>query len=141
MSDGTINEGKKKSYDIFIGIIIFLLTLTLMLNSNFGGGVPKELDPTLVAEIRNQFYSSDTTSPTLIVFETSWCGVCKSLKADLKQRGVNYKTLDVESSKEAYQLYQRVYGESNGPVPVTVAGNQVIIGGQVDKIIEASKKL
>lgn len=139
MSDGTIYEGKKKSYDIFIGIMIFLLTLTLMLNSNFGGGEPKELDPTLVAEIRNQFYPSDTTSPTLVVFETSWCGVCKSLKSSLKENGIAFKTLDVESSKEAYQLYQKVYGESNGPVPVTVAGNQVIVGGQVDKIIEASK--
>lgn len=141
MSDGTIYEGKKKSYDIFIGIMIFLLTLTLMLNSNFGGGEPKVLDPLILSEVRNQFYQNDTSSPTLVVFETSWCGVCKSLKADLKQRGVAYKTLDVESSKEAYQLYQKVYGESNGPVPVTIAGNQVIVGGQVDKIIEASKKL
>lgn len=131
---------KGKSFDTIIGVTIFVLTLFLMLNSNFSPE-PKVLDSNIQAEIRAQFYPEDKVSPTLLVFETSWCGVCRALKTDLKARGVNYKTLDVESSKEASQLYQKVYGESNGPVPVTVAGNQVIVGGQVDKIIEASKKL
>ena len=131
----------KKSSDTVIGVVIFLLTLTLMLNSNFGGGKPKELDPAILSEVRSQFYQNDTNSPTLVIFETSWCGVCKSLKSSLRERGVNFKTLDVESSKEAYQLYQKVYGESNGPVPVTVAGNQVIVGSQIERIIEAGKKL
>ena len=138
MLNNIFSKEKFKSFDTIFGLSIFLLTTYLMFSSDFlGGGEAKVLDPSTLAEIRSSYYVGEEGVPTLVVFKTTWCGSCRSLERELTEHHLKFKTIDVEESREIYKLYQKVYGDVSGPVPVTVAGKRVIVGSRVDKIVEA----
>ena len=138
MLNNNFSKEKFQSFDFIFGFCVLLLTTYLMISSNFlSGSSAQPLSPEVLSEIRNKYYSGEDSVPTLLVFETSWCGVCRGLERELKARKLHFKTVDVESSKEAYDLYMKVYGQPNGPVPVTVARDKVIVGNGMSQILEA----
>lgn len=137
MLNDIFSKGKSQYLDLIMGVFVFLLSTYLMLSSGNLGGHASSLSPELAAEIRSKYYSGQEKEMTLVVFDTSWCGACKALERQLKDKNLKFKTVDVESGPEAYSLYQKVYGSSSGPVPVTVAGNKVIVGNGLNEILEA----
>ena len=138
MLNRIISKDNFKSFDAIFGFCILFLAVYFMLSTEYTlGGEAKILDSVVLSEIRSNYYVGEESQATLVVFETSWCGICKSLKKELATRGLKYKAIDVEKSRDIYKLYQKVYGDNSGPVPVTVAGRRVIVGSRVNKIVEA----
>lgn len=71
------------------------------------------------------------------VYSSDNCGYCIKLKEYLDSLGVSYETVDVDESEDnAYELI-RLTNQSS--IPVTVIGDEVIIGFDKDKIDKALK--
>ncbi len=61
----------------------------------------------------------------VVMLSTSTCGYCKRLRADLREWGIAYDDLDVESNPRARQAYHEVSGRG---VPILVVGDSVVHG-------------
>ncbi len=126
-----------KSFDTLFGICVFGIACYLMLNTQFlSSDSAREVDPVVLTEIRDSYYHKNEDTPTLLVFETSWCGVCKALKRDLIANSQEFIALDIEKDRGAHQLYQKVYGQANGPVPISIVKDKLVIGGRINKILQ-----
>jgi len=67
----------------------------------------------------------------VIVYKTSWCGVCKKVEAYLKRKGVDYEAKDIEKDRQAaaeLQAKASAQGVKTGSVPVLDVGGQLIVG-------------
>jgi glutaredoxin len=67
----------------------------------------------------------------IIVYKTSWCGVCKKLESYLKRKGVDYEAKDIEKDREAaaeLQAKARDKGIQTGSVPVIDVGGELLVG-------------
>jgi glutaredoxin len=61
----------------------------------------------------------------VVLLSTSTCGYCKRLRADLRQWGVAFDDLDVESNRHGRRAYREVNGRG---VPILVIGDNVLHG-------------
>lgn len=61
----------------------------------------------------------------VVMLSTSTCGYCKRLRADLRQWGVAFDDIDVESSRAGERAYREVNGRG---VPILVIGDTVLHG-------------
>ncbi len=75
----------------------------------------------------------------IILFVTSWCGVCRSLEKKLKAEKLQFTVVDIEKDKNAEAFYLSLMGPKRGPIPVTLVGSQVFIGDQSRAIIATSR--
>jgi glutaredoxin len=75
----------------------------------------------------------------VVLFVTSWCGVCHSLERKLRSENIVLKVVDIEKNHEARVFYQASLGSQSGPVPATLVGTQVFIGDQSRAIISRSR--
>lgn len=66
------------------------------------------------------------------VFSTATCPYCISLKAYLKEKGVEYEDIDVTNDKERAQEMIKKSGQMS--VPVTEINGEIIIGFDKEKI-------
>lgn len=67
----------------------------------------------------------------VIVYKTSWCGVCKKVEAYLERKGVDYEAKDIEKDRTAaaeLQAKAQTQGVRTGSVPVIDVGGQLIVG-------------
>jgi alkyl hydroperoxide reductase subunit F len=64
--------------------------------------------------------------PDVRVYTTTQCPYCRMVKAFLERRGIPYSEINVSENREAAGEMIRISGQ-NG-VPVTVAGDRVIVG-------------
>jgi glutaredoxin-like YruB-family protein len=67
----------------------------------------------------------------IVVYKTSWCGVCKKLEAYLKRKGVEYEAKDIEKDSKAaaeLQAKAKAKGMSTGSVPVIDIGGELMVG-------------
>ncbi len=64
--------------------------------------------------------------PDVRVYTTTQCPYCRMVKAFLEKRGIPYSEINVSGDREAAGEMIRISGQ-NG-VPVTVAGDRVIVG-------------
>jgi len=71
-------------------------------------------------------------SGTVVVYKTSWCGVCKKVESYLKKKGVDYETKDVEKDRTAAADLKAKAAASGKPwkgsVPVVEVGETLIVG-------------
>lgn len=80
----------------------------------------------------------------IIVYRTSWCGVCERAVAWLQQNGHTYVEKDVEADAEAAQEVQRkltAAGKSSRGVPVIDVGGKLMVGfdpNQLQRLIAGS---
>lgn len=74
---------------------------------------------------------------TVVVFVTEWCAYCRRLEAFLDERGIAYRSYDIEKSGEGKRLYSAL-GVTG--VPATKIGGRVIAGFDPDAILSALKK-
>jgi glutaredoxin-like YruB-family protein len=69
------------------------------------------------------------------VYSSDNCGYCIKLKKYLDSRNISYETIDVDESEDnAYELI-RLTNQSS--IPVTLIGEQTIIGFDREKIDNA----
>lgn len=67
----------------------------------------------------------------VVVYKTSWCGVCKKVEAYLKRKGVDYVAKDIEKDRSAaaeLQAKAKDQGVATGSVPVIDVGGELIVG-------------
>ena len=64
-------------------------------------------------------------SKTLKLYSRQGCGYCKSARAYLRQRGIGFTDIDVESSEQAAAEYRSLGALG---VPIFVLGNRKMLG-------------
>ena len=67
----------------------------------------------------------------VIVYKTSWCGVCKQLEKYLQRKGVEYVAKDIEADRTAaaeLQAKAKEKGVPTGSVPMIDVGGELLRG-------------
>lgn len=77
---------------------------------------------------------SDTATPQITVYSTTWCAFCKTEKQWLDKLGIPYVAKDIEQDEEANkELLEKLDGDFRG-VPVTDVAGDMILGFDRPKI-------
>ena len=77
---------------------------------------------------------SDTTTPDITIYSTSWCAFCHTEMQWLDKLGIPYVAKDVEADKDAYEeLMGKIGGNFQG-VPVTDIKGDIVLGFDRPKI-------
>ncbi len=83
---------------------------------------------------------TDSTTPMVTVYSTSWCAFCHTEMQWLDKLGIPYISKDIEADKEANdELMKKLDGDFRG-VPVTDVAGDIILGFDRPKIQDAIKK-
>jgi glutaredoxin len=94
--------------------------------------LPADLDATDIAATREG---------PVIVYKTSWCGVCRQLESYLQKKGVEYITKDIEKDRTAaaeLQAKAKQAGVPTGSVPMIDVGGELLRGfdkARLDKLL------
>lgn len=78
-----------------------------------------EVDDLLARQVE-----AETTQ--VVIYSTSWCSVCKTAKRYMDSKGIKYREVDVEKSKEGAAEYRQQGGD--GSVPLIVIGDKKVKG-------------
>lgn len=82
---------------------------------------------------------SDTTTPKITIYSTSWCAFCHTEMQWLDKLGIPYISKDIEADKSAYdELMSKSNGDYRG-VPVTDVAGDLILGFDRPKLQDAIK--
>lgn len=82
---------------------------------------------------------SNSLTPQITVYKTSWCAFCHAEMQWLDALGVPYVAKDIEADKAAYaELMSKNGGEFSG-VPVTDVAGDLILGFDRPKLQAAIK--
>lgn len=76
--------------------------------------------------------SAQARDAEVVVYVTSWCGVCEQTQAHLKKRGVEFVARDIERDPNAYDDYRQLGG--NGTVPLLVIRGETMSGFNADMV-------
>ncbi|HVI02473.1 MAG TPA: glutaredoxin domain-containing protein [Enhygromyxa sp.] len=82
-----------------------------------------------------------TREAPVIVYKTSWCGVCKQVEAYLQKKGVEYIAKDIETDRAAaaeLQAKAKQAGVPTGSVPMIDVGGELLRGfdrKRLDKLL------
>jgi glutaredoxin len=85
----------------------------------------QELESLLSQRSKLQSSHAPGTGQEVVIYTTSWCPSCVRAKEFLAKRGVHYREVDVESSREANEEFGRYGG--NG-VPLILVGSRQFRG-------------
>jgi len=69
----------------------------------------------------------------VVMYGTSWCGVCKKAKVYFKSNGIPFKEYDIEKSSKGRRDYRKIGGRG---VPVILVGS-IRLNGFNEKSFEA----
>jgi mycoredoxin len=83
-------------------------------------------------------YRPQADSKEIILYTTTWCSYCESLRLLLKAYGIPYKERDVEKSLAGAAGWWALRARG---VPVSVIGGEVVYGYDLPKIDEALRQL
>lgn len=82
---------------------------------------------------------SDTTTPQITIYSTSWCAFCHTEMQWLDKLGIPYIAKDIEADKEAYEELMSKNGGAYSGVPVTDVAGDLILGFDRPKLQESMK--
>lgn len=82
---------------------------------------------------------SDTATPQITIYSTTWCAFCHTEMQWLDKLGIPYISKDIETDKEAYEELMGKIGGNYVGVPVTDVAGEVILGFDRPKIQGAIK--
>lgn len=71
------------------------------------------------------------------VYVTSWCGYCRALEAELTRRGIPFNRYDIERDVAAQRRHAGLGGRG---IPLTVVGDAVIRGNDIEGIVRALER-
>jgi mycoredoxin len=63
--------------------------------------------------------TTSTTTQTITMYSTPWCGYCHRLRSQLDREGIGYEVVDIEEHPEAAQVVEAV-NHGNQTVPTLV---------------------
>lgn len=73
----------------------------------------------------------------LIMYTTTWCGSCRSVKAALERAGVDYDEVDIDEHPEAAAVVMRITGGYRS-VPTLVFGDgRVLVEPRAHEVLAA----
>ena len=78
--------------------------------------------------------ASDTQTPKVEIFVTSWCPYCRKLESFLKENQIDYTRYDVEKDAKGAEEFGRLGGEG---VPMARVGEEIIHGYDPEGILAA----
>jgi len=76
-------------------------------------------------------HEARTHAAPVEIFVTDWCPYCRQLEAFLRERDVAYVRYDIERDERAAMEHRKL---SDGGIPVTRIGSQVVLGFRPDVI-------
>ncbi len=79
------------------------------------------------------------SSARVVLFSAAWCPHCKTVRSLLERQGVRFAEFDIERDERA-AAFQREKMPVVG-FPVTVIGNQIVMGSDEGQILAALKAL
>ena len=83
---------------------------------------------------------SDSATPTVTVYSTTWCAFCTTEKQWLDKLGVKYVSKNIEEDEAAKnELLEKVNGNFQG-VPVTDIAGDIILGFNRPALQESLQK-
>jgi len=88
--------------------------------------IPADLDP---SELASDLVGA--REAPVIVYKTSWCGVCRQVEAYLQKKGVEYIAKDIETDRAAaaeLQAKAKQAGVPTGSVPMIDVGGELLRG-------------
>jgi len=65
------------------------------------------------------------SSKRVVMFSTSWCGVCKQAKRYFRAKGISFSDYDIDKNSTARAQYKKLGGRG---VPLIVVGNRRMVG-------------
>jgi glutaredoxin len=68
---------------------------------------------------------------TVVMYSTSWCGVCTKARKHMKSEGIKLKEYDIEKDKNAHSKYVKLGGKG---VPLITVGNQKMSGFSASRL-------
>jgi glutaredoxin 3 len=68
----------------------------------------------------------------IIVYSSPDCAYCYTLKGYLEKKGFNYQEINIYEEESARKKMEEISGQTS--VPVTVIGEEVIVGWNKEKI-------
>ena len=83
---------------------------------------------------------SDTETPQVTVYSTSWCAFCHTETQWLDKLGVKFTVKDVEADEAAMEELKSKNGGNFQGVPVTDIGGDIILGFDRPKLQAALEK-
>lgn len=83
---------------------------------------------------------SDTATPDITIYSTTWCAFCHTEMQWLDKLGIPYIAKDVEADKDAYEELLAKNGGNFQGVPVTDVKGDIILGFDRPKIQAAIEK-
>lgn len=107
-----------------IGLVVQIMLLPAGRSGGFisGGGS----QATRIAEAR-----SLVGDEPVVMMSASWCGPCKSMKADLQRRNVVFVELDIDREPKASLVMSMLRARG---VPTTIIGEQLMVGYDASRI-------
>jgi glutaredoxin len=84
----------------------------------------RELETLLDTRSRNPAAAA-ATGKKVVMYTTSHCPACKAAKQYLAQKGVSYEEIDVETSRDGQQAFQKLGGHG---VPLILVGDKRMEG-------------
>ncbi|MFZ2545091.1 MAG: glutaredoxin domain-containing protein [Candidatus Saccharimonadales bacterium] len=82
---------------------------------------------------------SETTTPQITIYSTSWCAFCHTEAQWLDHLGIPYIKKDIEEDKSAYEELMSKNGGNYSGVPVTDIAGDLILGFDRPKLLDAIK--
>lgn len=83
---------------------------------------------------------TETSTPQVTVYSTSWCAFCHTEMQWLERLGVKYTVKDIEADEAAKtELLDKLGGDFRG-VPVTDINGDIILGFDRPKLQDSLKK-
>lgn len=86
------------------------------------------------------FSMSDTATPQVTVYSTSWCAFCHTEMQWLDKLGVPYVAKDIEADEAAMEELKAKNGGNYQGVPVTDIAGEIILGFDRPKLQAAIEK-
>lgn len=128
-----------------IGLFLYVAMLE-MSGSGLGSGAAlteasgSVLDRAQAQQMFTQLGGSPDKLP-VVMFATSWCGVCRALESELSRQGVEFLRVDIERDRNAAYYYERLTRGRSSGVPLTAVGEKVFLGFQLKSILRAVSDL
>ena len=76
-------------------------------------------------------------SVPLTVYSTPWCGYCTRLKRQMKQAGLTYIEVDIESDPESERFVRAVNGGTATVPVVALPGGRALANPSIAQVLEA----
>lgn len=106
---------------------VLLVLLVVVVFQNWGK-IQRVFNPSQVVSEQTQ------TSARVVLYATEWCGYCKQIQRFMDQKGIPYKSVDIDQDPEGRKAYQALGG---GGIPFVDVNGTLIREYNPEAILSA----